>query len=588
MIRTDVLVIGSEGAGARAAIEAYDAGLETTIVTKGRLGRSGATITGAADLDVDSRSLNRIWAGTPFEKMTNPEDSQEAYFKDIVVEGKYINDQRLVQNLVEDVPLRCQELKDWGLKIWDIRQMPGHSYPRNMYTSGHELVRILKSQLRKRQVRLVEDTMVTDLLTHDGRVIGCVGLDIDRGEPQVILAKVTILATGGGHNVYPFTTGPEELMGDGQAMAFRAGAELINLEMTQFIPTTLIAPPIAKGNLYPFLIGPQNALRVWLLNKYGERFMSRWDAQRMEHSTRDMLSIGIQYEINAGRGSPLGGVYFSLAHLPRNLIAYFAQWGAKPFLREDWTSHGLNFTPMMERVMDGEAIEIAPASHFFMGGVRIEPTGATTLPGLYAAGEVAGGLNGANRLSGVAFAQIVVQGKRAGEHAAREAKTAAAPPDPNPDQVRAAEARIMRPLRTKPEITAYELKRRLQDISSKKVGVLRTGKDLESAIAEIESIKANDLLRVGSRTHAKRFSPEWVECLGVENVLLALELIARSALHRKESRGGHYRYDYPRIDHKHWLKMTVQRSVDGRVQVGDEPAKILSLRPASDTEESHT
>src|SRR5437016_4241703 len=313
MLQTDVLIIGSEGAGARAAIAASDAGAEVTVVTKGRMTRSGATLTGAADLDVDSATLYRLLG------RGDPDDSQDAFFRDMVIEGKYLNDQPLVEAHVGDVPRRIEELLGWGLKIYDLRQNPGHSYPRNLYTSGHDLVMLLKRQVRKRPIKVVEDTLVTDILLAEGRAAGALALDLRSGELEVIQAAAVVLATGGGHNIYAYTTGPEDLTGDGQAMALRAGVPLINMEMTQFLPTTIINPPMARGNLFPFLLGPQNGLQYWLLNKYGERFMERWDAARMEFSTRDLTSIGIMNEILEGRGGPDGGVYYSLAHLPPNL-----------------------------------------------------------------------------------------------------------------------------------------------------------------------------------------------------------------------------------------------------------------------------
>src|SRR5581483_1885018 len=291
MLSTDVLVIGSEGAGARAAWEVADRGLRVTVVTKGRLARSGATLTGAADMDVDSRSLQRLLGPEPGTSgvAPNPADSPEVFFRDMLVEGKWINDQRQVLAHVEDVPERAREVLEAGLKVYDLRQMPGHSYPRNMYTSGHDLIQVLKREIKRRPVRMIEDVMITDLLTRDGQVMGAVGLDLERGEPVAFAAKAVVMATGGAHNVFEYNTGPEELTGDGQAMALRAGAELLNMEMMQFLPTTIVTPPLARGNLFPFLLGPQNALRVWLLNKYGERFMARWDPERMECSTRDLL-----------------------------------------------------------------------------------------------------------------------------------------------------------------------------------------------------------------------------------------------------------------------------------------------------------
>lgn len=574
-LNTDVLVIGSEGAGARAAIAAAEAGLDVTIVTKGRLGRSGATITGAADLDVDSGSLLRLIG------QGDSRDSPEHFFRDMVVEGKYLNDQRLVEVHVAEVPERLRELLEWGYKWTELRQMPGHSYPRNLYASGHEMVRVLKRQVRQRRLRVVEDFYVSDLAVHDGEVVGALGLDLDQGDTLSIEAKAVVLAAGGGHNLYPFTTGPEELTGDGQAMALRAGARLINMEMMQFIPTTIIEPPIARGNLFPFLVGPQNALAVWLLNRHGQRFMARWDPARMEHSTRDLLSIGIQTEILEGRGGPRGGVYFSLAHLPRNLVEDFARWGAKPFLRGDWSAHGLGFRELMEKAMAGEAFEVAPAAHFFMGGVRIDADGATDLPGLFAAGEVTGGLHGANRLSGNAFAQIMVQGERAGRAAARYAAglgRAIAMPQADWE---ALETRITRPLEGNGAggPSAFELKRRLQDLAAQKVGVVRDGDALEQAVGQIEGWRRDECPLVRSRSKERRFNPEWLESLQLENMHLALEATARAALARCESRGAHYRRDFPVTDHAGWLCNTLVTMRDGTLVVEREPVAITSLHP---------
>lgn len=573
-LHTDVLVIGSEGAGARAAIAAAEAGVEVTVVTKGRLGRSGATITGAADLDVDSANLVRLIG------QGDSRDSPEEFFRDMVVEGKYLNDQRLAEVHVNDVPERLRELLEWGYRWTELRQMPGHSYPRNLYASGHEMVRVLKRQVRQRRLRVVEDVYVSDLAVQDGRVVGAMGLDLGRGDTIALEAKAVVLAAGGGHNLYPITTGPEELTGDGQAMALRAGARLVNMEMMQFIPTTMIEPPIARGNLFPFLVGPQNALAVWLLNRYGQRFMARWDPVRMEHSTRDLLSIGIQTEILEGRGGPHGGVYFSLAHLPRNLVDDFARWGAKPFLRSDWSAHGLGFREIMERAMAGEAFEVAPAAHFFMGGVRIDADGATDLSGLYAAGEVTGALHGANRLSGNAFSQIMVQGERAGRAGARYAAALGRVQELPLANWQALEDRVLGPLDTTGGgAHVYELKRRLQEVAAEKVGVVRHGESLAEAVAQIETWRCQECPQVRSRSKERRFNPEWLECLQLENMHLALEATARAALARSESRGAHYRRDFPATDHAGWLRNTLVGMHNGSLTVETEPVTITSLHP---------
>ena len=575
MLETDVLVIGSEGAGARAAIAASDAGADTTIVTKGRLARSGATLTAAADFDVDSATLARL-----IGRNASRDDSPEAFFRDMVVEGRYLNDQPLVELHVRDAPLRAAEMLEWGLRVYDLRQMPGHSYPRNMYTSGHDMMVVLKRQVRKRPIRLVEDTVVTDLLRRDGQVTGAVGLDLRRGELVTIAAKAVVLATGGSHNTYAYTTGPEELTGDGQAIALRAGAELVNMEMVQFLPTTLMEPPIARGQLFPFLLGVQNALRVWLLNRYGERFMQKWDPLRMEHSTRDVLSIGIMTEVAEGRGSPLGGVYYSLAHLPKNLVRDFARWGAKPFIDEQWSSHGLNFRHLVDRLLEGDAIEVAPAAHFFMGGVRVDEQLRTNVPGLFAAGEVSGGLHGANRLSGNATVQVVVQGARAGEAAARFASGVGRAPEPA--LAEAAIERIEGPLRRGSGPTAYEVRAELQRISAEQVGVLRDGARLEQAVGRVVELRREAVPRLASRAKERVFNPEWVECLQVESLAANLEVIARSALLRTESRGAHYRRDYPEADFGSWQRNTVvaesgASESGGAMSLATSPVRVTTM-----------
>jgi succinate dehydrogenase/fumarate reductase flavoprotein subunit len=386
------------------------------------------------------------------------------------------------------------------------------------------------------------------------------------------------MATGGGHMLFEYNTGPEELTGDGQAMALRAGAELLNMEMMQFLPTTLVSPPLARGNLFPFLLGPQNALRIWLLNKYGERFMAKWDPERMEHTTRDLLSIGIMNEVVEGRGTPGGGVYMSLNHLPKNLIEDFARWGAKPFISKTWHSHGLPFGDLMERVKAGEAMEVAPAAHFFMGGIRVDEWGASTLPGLFAGGEVTGGCHGANRLSGNAFAQVLVQGKRAGEAAARFAVQSQAVPEPDPRQVEELYARVMAPVERE-GMSAYEVRTELRNLAQLKVGVVRDGPALREASDRIEELRREAVPRLASSNRDLLFNPEWVECLQVMNLADSLAALTRGALAREESRGAHYRRDFPRTDNVHGPQNTIQRQVNGTVELRLERVPTPIMQP---------
>jgi succinate dehydrogenase/fumarate reductase flavoprotein subunit len=282
-------------------------------------------------------------------------------------------------------------------------------------------------------------------------------------------------------------------------------------------------------------------------------------------------------EILEDRGGPEGGVYYSLAHLPANLIEDFARWGAKPFIKADWSAHGHSFRAVVDRLKSGEAIEVAPAAHFFMGGIRIDEHMATDLPGLFAAGEVAGGVHGANRLSGNAFTQIMTQGTRAGEAAAAFAARESTTPPAPASALASATERIEAPLRPEGGVTAYELRREIQAVAAEKVGVLRTGEALRAAVDRLLELHVEALARIFSRAKDRRYNREWVECLQVESALTTLTAIAQSALTREESRGAHYRRDFPDTDNDRWLRNTVVREQDGRLVVSTSPVRITKL-----------
>ncbi|MCL4459920.1 MAG: FAD-binding protein [Chloroflexi bacterium] len=574
MLRTDVLIIGSEGAGAGAAIEALRCGAEVVMVTKGRFGHSGATITGGADINVDSRSAKEL-LGLPGD----PRDSVDCFFEDMVVEGKYINNQRLVEAHVQEAPIRVRELVDMGVKITNFMHGPGHRYPRGVYISGADMIKVFKRQLERTKVKIVEDVMITDLLIIDGRVVGAVGLDLCRGEFISIAAGAVILATGGGMRLYPVTTAPEELTGDGQAMAWRAGAELVDMEMVQFLPCTFVDPPAWLGLTFPFLIGPGvGGMEGWLLNKYGYRFMRDWDPQREERTTRDILAIAIMNEVVEGRGSPSGGVYLSFAHLPYNLIERYPIERKDAHLKPDWTFKGFSLRSLVEEIKRGYAMEVGPASHFFMGGIRINERCETTLEGLYAAGEVAGGLHGANRLTGNAFTQIVVQGARAGQFAAAYAK-GIHHREVDPRQARALQDRIFSPIQRDSGVRSYDLKKQLQKLAWESAGVLRNGLSLESTLAHIQGIWREAIPRSYCAAKQREYNREWIECLQIENLLTLLEAISHSALTRTESRGAHYRKDFPGMDNHSWLKNVVIENRDGQMRHRLEPVVITRLEP---------
>ena len=576
MLKTDVLITGSEGAGARAAIAASEHGADVIVATKGRIGKSGATITAIAALAVGGQGIREV-----LNLPGHPEDTPEVFFEDIITEGKYINNQKLVGQVVDEGPFRMKELMDWGMQSTasDL-PIPGHRFPRDIDTTGRQMVKALKKKIQQcRNIRIIEDLMITDLLKADRRVIGAVGIDLCKGDFVVISAKAVILSTGGAQTVYPVTTAPEELTGDGQAMAYRAGADLIDMEMVQFRPCNFIWPPIWKGIGFPFTIGPGGGIQAtWLLNKWGERFMSKWDPERMENTTRDISSIAIMTEVIEGRGSPHGGAFLSLAHLPYNLIDNFGKWFLPGIVSPNWHFVGFNFAGLVEDIKKGYAMEVGPACHFFMGGIRIDEHCRTTVEGLYAIGEVAGGTNGANRLSGVALTQIFVQGANGGEAAAFYAKKQK---DITVDaqQIKKLEEKITQPLLRDKGANPFEVRKSIQDLAWQKVGVVRTGASLLEAQDEIRRMKGEDLPNLSCRAKEREYNREWVEAIQIENLLTTLECIARSALERKESRGAHFRKDYPEMDNNNWLINTVLHNRQGEMALSRVPVVVTRFTP---------
>lgn len=574
MLAVDVLIIGSEGAGARAAAAAADAGANVLVLTKGPLGRSGATLTAEGGISIDGESAYRLF-GLPQGRG----DSLESFFEDTVRSGKFLNDQRLVQALVEEIPCRLKEQVALGMPLWDLFPVSGHRHARSAYSSGRAFVAALHKGLRMRSVPVMEYTMVTDLLLQNGQAAGVLALDLTRGELVPIAARAVVLATGGCMAVYPARTAPQELTGDGHALAWRAGAAMVDMEFSQFMPCTLLEPERLRGNQFPMQVGPLSPerLNVHLLNRFGDRFMLRWDQQRAERTTRDLLAIGIMTEIMSGRASTGGGVWMSFKHLPRNLIQDFARWALKPNLREDWRFEGVDFKPLMEGVLEGDALQVSVASHFFMGGLLIEPDGATTVPGLYAAGEVAGGLHGANRLGGNALAQVLVQGARAGHAAALFARTAQSI-TPTPATIAAARDQALEPLRAAGGPTPFELDRAVEQLAWECAGVIRDGALLAQGLERVEALRsmsASMHVRPKERVH----NPEWIVALQVRSKLVVLEAIIRSALARTESRGAHYRSDHPVPGGKEWATNLVVTNRGGRMAVEQRPPKITSMAP---------
>ena len=569
VLKTDVLVVGSGGAGCLAAIEAVKQGNHTIIATKGRFGKCGATLTGDADFDVDSGSLHDLLG---FQG-TDPKDSPEVFFEDMVKGGKYLNNQRLVEIHVKEASERLADLIELGLEVRHVFRSSGHTYPRGAVAPGIDYQRILSREAKVQGVEIKEEAMISSLLTKDGYITGAFGINIRTGDFTVFRAKSVILTTGGLMRIYPIMTASEELTGDGFAMAYRAGAELIDMEFPMFLPGCFVWPPALRGIDFPFLVSTEAELRGWVLNKYGERFMERWDPVNKECTTRDIASVAMTVEALEGRGSPHGGVYVSLKHLPDNLIEYAGEWATwyRGFKYGNFDLKKL--LPDLRK----HAMEAVPAAHFTNGGIKINAKGETTIRGLYAAGEVTGGVHGANRLSGNAFTEFAVFGVRAGKFAAEHAKRAILM-DLDGSQLESLKKEMLQPLERERGVKPIELRKRIQRLAWEKLGPVRTGERLSEAIKEIDDLKKQTQL-LSTTCKDRTYNREWVEAIQVKNMIFVMEMIARTALMRTESRGANYRRDFPNTDNVNWLKNIIVKQVSGETCLTTQPIIVTKLIP---------
>lgn len=568
---TDVLVIGSEGAGARAAIEAADSGVEVLCVTKSAIGKSGATLTADADIDVDSRACIDVF-GLPGDKR----DSEEAFFEDMVVEGDYTNNQRLVEIHVREAAQRTKEIVDWGARIDRLTHAPGHRYPRGIWIPGIEFRRVLTREIKKRNIGLIQNFMATDFLKDGDRVVGAVGLDLAKGQFAVIEAKATILCAGGAMRMYEHTTAPEELTGDGLAAAYRAGAELADMEFPMFLPYILIAPTAMDGVDYTYLLSAY--LEAYALNRAGERYMAKWDPVRYERTTRDVNSVAAMVEVIEGRGSPNGGTYLSLTHLPKDVLDF----AMREWLPSNVANYKYGGFDMHEFLGDlsENAVETAPACHFWNGGIVIDEWCRTTVPGLWAAGEGTGLIMGANRLSGNALTMTQVWGPRAAIDAVRAVKQDGRG-RVDQEQLGELRSKVYGFLGRKGE-NPIELRGRIRRLAHLRAGPVRDDEEsLSDGIAQVEQMK-QEWEALGTRDAGPVFNQEWIEALQNENLLTCLELVLRSSLVRKESRGAAYRRDFPQTNNRDWLKnLVVRRGADG-VDLEVRPIVVTSMTPPTD------
>lgn len=531
-ISTDVLIIGSGGAGSRAAIEVDDTGLKAIIVSKGLSFRSGCT--GMAE-----GGYNAVF------KTVDKDDSIDAHIHDTLKGGSYLNDSKLVEILVNESPKRLIDLENFGAlfdrqESGEIDQRPfgGQTYRRTCYQgdrTGAELLNALKEEIIKRDIECIEEVMITSLVTDGDEVIGATGLDLKDSSLIYFKAKSVVLASGGAGQLYPVTSNTFQKNGDGFAIAYRAGADLVDMEQIQFHPTGMVAPESKKGVLVTEAVRAEGGK---LLNTEGERFMSRYSPEKMELSTRDVVARSIYQEIIEGRGTENGGVYLDISHLDDD------------YIDEKLETMVLQFENVGVDIKHGP-IEVAPTAHHFMGGLKINPDASTSVKNLFGAGEVCGGVHGANRLGGNALADTQVFGKIAGVSASEAAKQTEL--KTNEEQVNNEASRI-EGLIKEGTIKPQDFKNNIKKLMWEKVAIVREEKTLNEALGQLQEMqKELENLDVSDK---KQYNTDLVTALEVINMVEICILTVKSAILRRESRGAHFRSDFPETKDE-WKKSIV-------------------------------
>ncbi len=557
----DVIVIGAGGAGLRAAIAAHEAGARTAIVCKSLLGKAHTVM---AEGGIAAAMGNR-W----------PEDNWEVHFRDTMRGGKMLNNWRMAQLHAQEAPERVQELEDWGALfdrtedgLISQRDFGGHRYARLAHVgdrTGLEMIRTLQQRAVALGIDVFMECTITELFKDGESISGAFGYWRETGRFIVFEAPSVILATGGIGKSFKVTSNSWEYTGDGHALALRAGASLINMEFVQFHPTGMVWPPSVKGLLVTESVRGDGGV---LKNSEGKRFMFDYIPEFFKSETadneeeadkwyddkknnrrppellpRDEVARAINSEIKAGRGSPHGGIFLDIA----------SRRDAE-FIRKRLPSMYHQFKELADVDITAEPMEIGPTCHYVMGGVEVDPdTQESAVTGLYAVGECSGGMHGSNRLGGNSLGDLLVFGKLAGEAATAYTNgLGAGRPKIAEERVKAASEDALAPFEVEGGENPYTIQQDLQQAMNDLVGIIRTGPELEQSLEEIERFKerAKTMVVEGHR----QYNPGWHLAIDLRNMLIVSESIAKAALARTESRGGHTRDDFPQTDHDVWGK----------------------------------
>ena len=537
----DVLIIGAGGAGLRAAIEALAQGARVAVVCKSLLGKAH-TVMAEGGIAAAMANVDRT-------------DDWRAHFRDTMRGGKFLNNWRMAQIHAQEAPERVRELEQWGA-LFDRtvdgnilqRAFGGHTFKRLCHVgdrTGLEMIRTLQDRGVNLGIDVYMECAITRLLKDGDRITGAFGYWRENGRFIVFKAKSVVIATGGIGKAWRITSNSWEYTGDGMALAYDAGAELMDMEFVQFHPTGMVWPPGVQGILVTEAVRGEGGV---LRNKDGERFMERYDPERMDLSTRDVVARAIYTEAKEGRGTEHGGAYLDISHKPAE------------YVKKKLPSMYHQFRELADVDITKGPMEVGPTCHYMMGGIRVDAEAAeSNVPGLFAAGEAAAGLHGANRLGGNSLSDLLVFGRRAGLSAAEHANEVSLP-TVDDAQVDEATREMLAPFERSDGDSPYDLHRDLQETMQNYVGIFRGEEDLKRGLEEIYELKKR---AAGVRVDGSRlFNPGWHLARDLKAMLTVSEAVAMSALERKESRGAHSRIDYPNYDEA-WSKLNNIISRDG-------------------------
>jgi succinate dehydrogenase / fumarate reductase flavoprotein subunit len=583
----DVLVIGAGGAGLRAAIEASAKGVKVGVVTKSLLGKAHTVM---AEGGVAAAMAN-----------TDERDSWRVHFADTMRGGQYLNHPRMAELHAREAPDRVRELEAWGA-LFDRtkdgrilqRNFGGHRYPRLAHVgdrTGLEMIRTLQDHGIHLGIDVHMEVTVVDLLKDGDRIAGAFAYDRERGRFKIFRAKAVVLATGGIGRAFRITSNSWEYTGDGHSLAYHAGASLKDMEFVQFHPTGMVWPPSVRGILVTEGVRGEGGV---LRNRDGKRFMfgdipdnykpqtadneeEGWrytqgdrNARRPpELLTRDHVARCIAREVREGRGSPHGGVFLDIAWIKEKLP------NAAEHIKRKLPSMYHQFKQLADLDITKEPMEVGPTTHYMMGGVNVHPESQMSdVPGLFAAGECAAGLHGANRLGGNSLSDLIVFGQRAGEFAAKFAKSNSAP-TVNPSQVEALARFALEPFERSGNESPYQIQHELQDFMQDLVGIVRRQDDMEKALTMIHELnkRATKAVVQGNR----EYNPGWHTALDLRNMLTVSEAITLAGIDRKESRGAHFREDFPDKDPEaSKFNIVIRKAADGSMQIQRTPVVPLT------------